>query len=180
MPWGEGGRCVHTLPLVSPLVPFLSRQFMRRHHCRRCGRVVCANCSPHLDTVKSYDQPVRVCDTCHALSNASEGETSETTAPDGNEGGMATNQDHNHPTQYLNPTYKLIPNDHLHNGSVRVEFYYERTPNTALCLSLADLMISKRQAAGLVLDCCHTVSAQLVPDLQGRVNEELDHHFVIG
>merc|ERR1712141_353003 len=38
----------------------------RRHHCRRCGLVVCGNCSarkfllPHISS-----KPIRVCDTCY-------------------------------------------------------------------------------------------------------------------
>ena len=156
---------------------------MRRHHCRRCGRVVCANCSTHMESVKGYNQLVRVCDSCHAVASGnSSGVEASQSVQDGPEGVAASGyvgQDPAHPYPYLNPTYKLLPNDHAYNLNVRGEFYYERTPNTALCLSLADLMTSKRQAAGLILDCCHTVSAQLVPDTQGRVNEEIDHHFVI-
>jgi len=37
----------------------------RRHHCRRCGVVVCGNCSSHkflLPHISS--KPIRVCDTC--------------------------------------------------------------------------------------------------------------------
>ena len=75
---------------------------------------------------------------------------------------------------------QLLPNDPLYNQNVRREFYYEHTPNTTLCLALADLMGDRRVSAAFLLDCCHTVSAQLVPDSQGRVNEEVDHYFVIG
>ena len=49
-----------TIPCVcAPL------QFNRRHHCRRCGRVVCARCSPHLSRVEGYDRPQRICKDCH-------------------------------------------------------------------------------------------------------------------
>ncbi|XP_071795779.1 zinc finger FYVE domain-containing protein 26-like isoform X2 [Asterias amurensis] len=40
--------------------------FNRRHHCRRCGRVVCWRCSQLKAVVEGYgDTPVRVCDQCY-------------------------------------------------------------------------------------------------------------------
>ena len=134
-----------------------------------------------MNPVTGYDRLVRVCDTCHQFFSRG----SSQNAPDRFDGTIAligSTQDHTYPTNTLPLThfYKLIPNDLMYNAKTRLEFYYERTPNTALCLSLADLLVDKRQTAGVILDCCHTVSAQLVPDTQGRVNEEVDHHFVIG
>lgn len=40
--------------------------FMRRHHCRACGNLVCADCSPHYDPLPAYgyDDPVRICNDC--------------------------------------------------------------------------------------------------------------------
>ncbi|CAN8031167.1 unnamed protein product [Ixodes persulcatus] len=39
--------------------------FSRRHHCRRCGRVVCASCSQHSMLVEGFGKAkVRVCDDC--------------------------------------------------------------------------------------------------------------------
>jgi hypothetical protein len=37
--------------------------FHRRHHCRRCGRVVCKPCSQHMTMVK--DRPERTCKDCY-------------------------------------------------------------------------------------------------------------------
>jgi hypothetical protein len=41
--------------------------FSRRHHCRRCGRVVCEACSPHRQAMPlmAYTAPVRVCNDCN-------------------------------------------------------------------------------------------------------------------
>ena len=37
--------------------------FHRRHHCRRCGRVVCKPCSQHVTMIK--DRPERTCKDCY-------------------------------------------------------------------------------------------------------------------
>jgi hypothetical protein len=37
--------------------------FNRRHHCRRCGRVVCKPCSQHMTVIK--DRLVRTCKECY-------------------------------------------------------------------------------------------------------------------
>ena len=144
-----------------------------------------------MEAVKGYEGLVRTCNQCHNLFSPHSSSSGAENAAGGQnvatlkqEGAISVSHapDVSHPIQFhvLNPLYKLVPSDLLFNQSLRSEFYYERTPNTALCLSLADLLVDKRQAAGVVLDCCHTVSAQLVPDSQGRVNEEIDHDFVIG
>jgi len=40
----------------------------RRHHCRRCGLVVCSGCSGNKRALpeEGYPKPVRVCDPCFA------------------------------------------------------------------------------------------------------------------
>lgn len=42
--------------------------FYRRHHCRACGKLVCANCSSRSDFLPQFGyslrQPVRICDAC--------------------------------------------------------------------------------------------------------------------
>eukprot|EP00026_Physarum_polycephalum_P007402 Phypoly_transcript_07462.p1 GENE.Phypoly_transcript_07462~~Phypoly_transcript_07462.p1 ORF type:complete len:279 (+),score=42.55 Phypoly_transcript_07462:762-1598(+) len=40
--------------------------FNRKHHCRSCGLVMCADCTPHKETMKhlGYNEPVRICTKC--------------------------------------------------------------------------------------------------------------------
>jgi hypothetical protein len=42
--------------------------FRRRHHCRSCGILVCAACSPDRDYVQGYkDKKVRICKGCNTM-----------------------------------------------------------------------------------------------------------------
>ena len=44
--------------------------FNRRHHCRRCGRLVCSSCSTKKMTVEACrENPARVCDQCYSYYN---------------------------------------------------------------------------------------------------------------
>ncbi|KAH9494900.1 RUN and FYVE domain-containing protein 2 [Bulinus truncatus] len=37
----------------------------RKHHCRNCGEIYCAECSDNKMPLPSSSKPVRVCDNCH-------------------------------------------------------------------------------------------------------------------
>ncbi|EQC31912.1 hypothetical protein SDRG_10429 [Saprolegnia diclina VS20] len=58
--------------------------FRRRHHCRACGHLVCADCSPHFTPLPAlgYLQPVRVCVECNptALRHMSSMDSSTSTS----------------------------------------------------------------------------------------------------
>lgn len=160
-------------------VYFLPFQFVRRHHCRRCGRVVCSSCSAKSAVVKGYNQHVRVCNDCYPHCSADPQLSSDDVIPH-----MPTLDGQNEldlsypplsPTHFHN--WKLIPSDPHFNQTVRKNFYYERTPNTTLFLSLLDLIDNKKLAAAFILDCCRTVSMQLMPN--STYSDEIDHNFVI-
>lgn len=37
----------------------------RKHHCRRCGRIFCNECSDNKMALPSSSKPVRVCNNCY-------------------------------------------------------------------------------------------------------------------
>jgi RUN and FYVE domain-containing protein 1 len=37
----------------------------RKHHCRRCGRIFCHDCSDNKMPLPSFSKPVRVCNPCY-------------------------------------------------------------------------------------------------------------------
>ncbi|KAJ1477110.1 hypothetical protein T484DRAFT_3046532 [Baffinella frigidus] len=49
---------------------------MRRHHCRHCGRVICGSCGKKKHRCAllkyGYQEPVRVCVSCHETCTQSE------------------------------------------------------------------------------------------------------------
>ncbi|KAM9409143.1 pleckstrin homology domain-containing family F member 2-like [Pholidichthys leucotaenia] len=74
----QGGTCRSSRDYASSWIPdhatpncmHCTRKFTvthRRHHCRKCGFVVCDSCSRNRRMIENIDmtKPVRVCDTCH-------------------------------------------------------------------------------------------------------------------
>jgi hypothetical protein len=99
--------------------------FNRRHHCRRCGRVICSTCSsqklllPEISVTKS----VRVCDQCHRQSKLERGPRKESS--------ISVSSSHN--LQWM------LTRDEEENLAVRQEFYYESSPSASLSLSILRL-----------------------------------------
>lgn len=95
--------------------------FNRRHHCRRCGRVVCYNCSMKRMLVESYgDILVRVCSDCFQQTHGE----AMSDAPD------------TVSTKSILYDYWILTDDPEHNIIVRDEFSYEHAPSVSLCLSI--------------------------------------------
>lgn len=97
--------------------------FNRRHHCRRCGRVICAGCSQQRMQVPTYPKSVlvRVCDDCKIQTIQMQvAQVAPSTASSELE------------------CWKLTT-DEKHNQTVREEFSFEHAPNISLCLAILSL-----------------------------------------
>ncbi|GBP79999.1 Zinc finger FYVE domain-containing protein 26 homolog [Eumeta japonica] len=106
---------------------------IRRHHCRRCGRLVCHACSRHRMQVQTYPTGVkfRVCDDCYTQT------MSKKSSNDHNPMMMSSNSDST--GTGVTCMDWCLSNNSKRNEAVRCEFSYEFTPNVTLCLSIMKL-----------------------------------------
>ena len=105
--------------------------FERRHHCRRCGRVVCAHCSPHRRPVEGYGQVlVRTCVDCFR--------------PDLNEllpAEIRSASEDGRILWRLSADQNDSTGQGKHNNTIaRREFSYEHAPNLALAMAMVFLL----------------------------------------
>lgn len=108
--------------------------FNRRHHCRRCGRVVCSGCSPYRQLVEGYgDVPVRTCVDCTAYLETPKAAFVRSASQNGT----------------ILWTLSLEPK---HNEIVRREFSYEHAPNLAVALAIVHLCHNSENVANFLLD----------------------------
>ncbi|XP_014486150.1 PREDICTED: uncharacterized protein LOC106750354 isoform X2 [Dinoponera quadriceps] len=139
--------------------------FNRRHHCRRCGRVVCAVCSQHRMQVAGYPASVsvRVCDDCKRQTVLQMRAAQDTPST---------------PSSEVFDYWRLTK-DEKHNRTIREEFSFEHAPNISLCLAILNLHTDHKMYTSFLLDCCDEMKQLLLPVGGGRVNPEVDHAVII-
>jgi len=141
---------------------------MRRHHCRRCGRVVCYACSTHrLRIPELYDElEVRICNDCASSTAARDqrdGASSERSATSGS-GSRSSGQ-----SDYCKWRLSGII---THDKLLREEFSYEHAPSVALSLSILRNHVEQRSCVDLLLFHCRKLEKLIVP------NPEVDYGLV--
>ncbi|XP_035723790.1 protein DDB_G0276689-like [Vespa mandarinia] len=139
--------------------------FNRRHHCRRCGRVVCAICSQSRMQVPGYPSsvPVRVCEDCKC----------QTTLQTHMVQGSASTPN----SEALD--YWRLTKDEGHNKTIREEFSFEYAPSISLCLAILNLHSDHKAYTSFLLDRCDEMKQLLYPVNDGEVNPEVDHIVII-
>lgn len=173
--------------------------FNRRHHCRRCGRVVCRGCSSRNTLI--FGMVARTCNDCFdQMSKPSVKDEPERYAHrsrDTYSGASCDDSSNFSPTtngffSKENPgsldlagairhtehhwKLKLDPD---YNSTLLEEFYYEQAPSASLCISLLNLHSDPKRCGELILELCDDLSKLLKPISPGMANNEVDYSLVI-
>ncbi|XP_031165681.1 zinc finger FYVE domain-containing protein 26 isoform X2 [Sander lucioperca] len=137
--------------------------FNRRHHCRRCGRLVCHACSEHKMPVEGCpeDEEVRVCDQCYAYFHPDSDDELE---PDKVAGSpVVTEEDLDgmlHLPEVVQRQIQLSTKP-AENQLLRSEFYYEQAPSAYLCVAILSLHSDQTACGHQLISHCRSLSRKL-------------------
>ncbi|XP_069807243.1 zinc finger FYVE domain-containing protein 26 isoform X1 [Dendropsophus ebraccatus] len=145
--------------------------FNRRHHCRRCGRLVCSSCSMKKMVVEGCrENPARVCDQCHNYFFADANKTEEDFEHlEENTAGSLDLSEVLRLSKAAEVQWWLTLNE-AENEVERSEFYYEQAPSASLCSAILNLH-SKSDECGfqLINRCCHLSKGLTNPEMDSRL-----------
>ncbi|KAK8765076.1 hypothetical protein V5799_032316 [Amblyomma americanum] len=150
--------------------------FSRRHHCRRCGRVVCYMCSQHSMVVEGFGPyKVRVCDDCFTqtenLKNADETASVSSEEPvhlaQVNDDVLRSRSDSFTVATRSSSVSKrfvwMLTTNNEENAAVRDQFFYHRAPSVSLSLAILEKHSSLADCATYILSLCDRLFALLAP-----------------
>ncbi|XP_041969101.1 zinc finger FYVE domain-containing protein 26 homolog [Aricia agestis] len=128
---------------------------IRRHHCRRCGRIVCHACSRNRMQVPTYPSGVkfRVCDDCYVQTLNKKSKFEQENMMGSSHSDSAASG-----TTCLDWCLSLNPK---RNEAVRDEFSYEFTPNVTLCLTIMKMHSTNLDYPRFLLDRSDEVAREL-------------------
>ncbi|XP_028852607.1 zinc finger FYVE domain-containing protein 26 isoform X3 [Denticeps clupeoides] len=144
--------------------------FNRRHHCRRCGRLVCHACSIHRMKIDTSNELVRVCDQCYTFFHPNSEEELEQAevagspvASDGLLEGVLCLPEVPH------RQFKLSTNP-AENQQLHSEFYYEQAPSASLCVAILSLHSDHTACGHQLISHCRSISRKLTnPEVDARL-----------
>ncbi|KAM4663559.1 zinc finger FYVE domain-containing protein 26 [Discoglossus pictus] len=145
--------------------------FNRRHHCRRCGRLVCSSCSMKKMVVEGCrENPARVCDQCHHYFSSNTVKTDEDVecTEESKDGNLNLAE-----VLKLSKAGELqwwLSLNETENEVERNEFYYEQAPSASLCSAILNLH-SKSYECGyqLIERCCLLSTGLTNPEMDSRL-----------
>ncbi|AWP16085.1 putative zinc finger FYVE domain-containing protein 26 [Scophthalmus maximus] len=136
--------------------------FNRRHHCRRCGRLVCHACSERKMPVEGCPgEEVRVCDQCYAYFHPDSDDELEpaevagiTVVTEDALDGML------HLPEVVQRQIQLSTNA-AENQLLRSQFYYEQAPSAYLCVAILSLHSDQTACGHQLIVHCRSLSCKL-------------------
>ncbi|KAM9340967.1 zinc finger FYVE domain-containing protein 26 [Symphorus nematophorus] len=136
--------------------------FNRRHHCRRCGRLVCHACSEHKMPVEGCPgDEVRVCDQCYAYFHPDSDDELEPAEVAGSPVVTAEALDGMlHLPEVVQRQIQLSTNP-AENQLLRSEFYYEQAPSAYLCVAVLSLHSDQTACGHQLISHCRSLSRKL-------------------
>ncbi|KAL7380753.1 hypothetical protein ABVT39_023353 [Epinephelus coioides] len=136
--------------------------FNRRHHCRRCGRLVCHACSEHKMPVEGCPgEEVRVCDQCYAYFHPDSDDELEPAEVAGSP--VVTEEALDgmlHLPEVAQRQIQLSTNS-AENQLLRTEFYYEQAPSAYLCVAIMSLHSDQKACGHQLISHCRSLSRKL-------------------
>ncbi|XP_077477383.1 zinc finger FYVE domain-containing protein 26 [Stigmatopora argus] len=139
--------------------------FNRRHHCRRCGRLVCRACSERKMAVDgSPGEEVRVCDQCYSYFHPDSDDELEADEAAGSpvpiedalgDGGGTLHLPEMAPRQFR------LSADPAQNQRLRNDFYYEQAPSAQLCVTILSLHGDQAACGRRLIEHCRGLSRKL-------------------
>ncbi|XP_055451306.1 zinc finger FYVE domain-containing protein 26 isoform X1 [Psammomys obesus] len=148
--------------------------FNRRHHCRRCGRLVCGSCSTKKMVVEGCrENPTRVCDQCYSYYNKDAPEESpcQSEVPDNSKNESPTYSAVVRVPKAMEVEWILSLNEE-ENELMRSEFYYEQAPSASLCIAVLRLHRDSMACGHQLIEQCCRLS-------EGLTNPEVDAGLLI-
>ncbi|XP_012727742.2 zinc finger FYVE domain-containing protein 26 [Fundulus heteroclitus] len=136
--------------------------FNRRHHCRRCGRLVCSACSERKMLLDGCPgEEVRVCDQCYVYFHPDSDDESESAEVIGSPMVQEDALDGMLRLPEVVHRQFRLSTDPAHNQLLRSEFYYEQAPSAHLCVSILSLHSDQAACGHQLINHCRSLSCKL-------------------
>ncbi|XP_071385189.1 zinc finger FYVE domain-containing protein 26 [Centroberyx affinis] len=136
--------------------------FNRRHHCRRCGRLVCHACSERKMAVEGCpEEDVRVCDQCYAYFHPDSDDELEQAEVAGSP--VVTEEALDgmlHLPEVVQQQIRLSTNS-AENQLLQSEFYFEQAPSAYLSVAILSLHSDQTACGHQLISHCRSLSRKL-------------------